>query len=96
MVVLVLKNLPAKAGDLGGVGLITVYRRSSGGGHGNAFQYGCLENPHGQSQTELKGLCMHACKEQKHSSSIVLPYAKHTVGICCMRQGAQTWGSMTT
>ena len=23
-------------------------RRSPGGGHGNAFQYSCLENPHGQ------------------------------------------------
>ena len=28
--------------------LITGLGRSSGGGHGNPFQYSCLENPHGQ------------------------------------------------
>ena len=33
------------AGDLG---LIPGLGRSPGGGHGNPFQYSCLENPHGQ------------------------------------------------
>ena len=32
-------------GDLGSV---PVLGRSPGGGHGNSFQYSCLENPHGQ------------------------------------------------
>ena len=47
-VVLVVKNLPASAGDVRVVGSIPRSRRSPGGGHGNPFQYSCLENPHGQ------------------------------------------------
>ena len=44
-VVLVVKNLPANAGDAGDVGLIPGLGRSSGGGHGTPPQYSCLENP---------------------------------------------------
>ena len=32
----------------GDVASIPGLRRSPGGGHGNSFQYSCLENPHGQ------------------------------------------------
>ena len=39
-VVLVVKNLPANAGD---VGLFPGWGRSPGGGHGNPVQYSCLE-----------------------------------------------------
>ena len=42
--VLVLKNLPANAGDTGDTGLIPGLGRSPGGGHGNPLQYSCLEN----------------------------------------------------
>ena len=38
---LVVKNLPGNAGDLG---LIPGLGRSPGEGHGNPFQYSCLEN----------------------------------------------------
>ena len=38
----VVKNLPANARDTGS---ISGPRRSPGGGHGNPFQYSCLENP---------------------------------------------------
>ena len=48
MVVLVVKSLPANAGDIRDAGLIPGLGRSSGGGHGNPLQYSCLENPHGQ------------------------------------------------
>ena len=41
-VVLVVKNLPASAGD---VGLIPGLERSPGEGNGNPFQYSRLENP---------------------------------------------------
>ena len=41
-VVLMVKNLPANAGDNG---LIPGLGRSPGGGHGNPLQYSCLENP---------------------------------------------------
>ena len=43
--VLVVKKLPANAGDVRNVGLIPESERSPGGGHGNPFQYSCLENP---------------------------------------------------
>ena len=42
---LVVKNLPASVRDMGS---IPGSGRSPGGGHGNALQYSCLENPHGQ------------------------------------------------
>ena len=45
---LVVKNLPANAGDMRGVGLIPELGRPPGGGHGNSLQYSCLENPCGQ------------------------------------------------
>ena len=71
-VVLVVKNLPANAGDIREVALIPGWGRSPGGRHGNPLQYSCLENPidrgawratvHGvtKSQTQLKQLSMHA------------------------------------
>ena len=57
--------------DAGDVGLIPGLERSSGGGHGNPFQYSCLENPMDrgawqatvhwvtQSRTRLKRLSTH-------------------------------------
>ena len=44
-VVLVVKNLPANAGNVRDLGSIPGLGRSSGGGHGNPLQYSCLENP---------------------------------------------------
>ena len=44
-VALVVKNLPANAGDLRGSGLILGSGRSPGEGHGHPFRYSCLENP---------------------------------------------------
>ena len=43
--VLVVKNAPAKAGDVKDVGSIPGSGRSPGGGHGNPPQCSCLENP---------------------------------------------------
>ena len=43
--VLVVKNLPANAGDIKDVGSIPRSGRFPGGGHGNPLQYSCLENP---------------------------------------------------
>ena len=44
-VVLVVRNLPANAGDIRDVGLIPGSGRSPGGGQGNPLQYSCPENP---------------------------------------------------
>ena len=69
--VLLVKNLPANAGDVKEAGLITGSRRSLGGGHDNPLQYSCLNNPvdrgvcwatvHGvtKSPTQLKQLSTH-------------------------------------
>ena len=43
-VVLVVKNLPANAGDLRDMGLIPGLGISLGRGYGNPLQYSCLEN----------------------------------------------------
>ena len=42
--VLVVKNLPANAGDVSDAGSIPGLGRSLGGGNGNPLQYSCLEN----------------------------------------------------
>ena len=42
---LVVKNLPANAGDIRDMGSIPGPGRSLGGGHGNPLQYSCLKNP---------------------------------------------------
>ena len=41
---LVIKNLPANAGDAGDMGLISGSGRSPGQGNGNLIQYSCLKN----------------------------------------------------
>ena len=44
-VALVVKNLPASAGDIRDVGSIPGSRRSPGGRYGNPVQRSCLDNP---------------------------------------------------
>ena len=62
---LVVKNLPANAGDARDTGSIPGSGSSPGGGHGNPLQFSCLENPKDRgawratahqimSQTQLK------------------------------------------
>ena len=43
--VLVVKNPPANAGDIGDRALIPGLGRSPAEGHCNSLQYSCLENP---------------------------------------------------
>ena len=45
LVALVVKNLPANAGDTRDTGSVPRSGRSSGEGNGNPLQYSCLENP---------------------------------------------------
>ena len=62
MVLVVVRNPPANAGDVRDEGLIPASGRSPGGGYGSPFQYSCLENPmdrgawqatvHGVAKTE--------------------------------------------
>ena len=55
-VALVVKNLPANAGDIRDAGLIPGLERSPGGGHSNPFQDSCLENLMGNWTEEYDGL----------------------------------------
>ena len=52
------KNLPASAGDIRDMDSIPGLGRSPGEGHGNPFQYSCLENPmdRGAWQTTVHGV----------------------------------------
>ena len=77
MAALVVKDLPANAGDIKDVGLTPGLGRSLGGRHGYPLQYSCLENlmdrgawqaiVHGvaKSWTQLKQLGTHS-KQIKH------------------------------
>ena len=70
---LVVKNLPANAGDLRDKGSIPGQRRFPGEGNGSPPQYSCLENPMDrgawsatvcgveESQTQLKRLSSSSC-----------------------------------
>ena len=49
LVVQMVKNLPANAGDENDAGLIPVLGRYLGGGNGHPLQYSCLENPMGRA-----------------------------------------------
>ena len=42
---LMVKNLPANAGEMKDMGSIPGLGRFPGGGHDNPLQYSCLENP---------------------------------------------------
>ena len=69
--VLLVKNMPADAGDIRDMGSVPGSGRSLGGGHGNPLQYSRLENPvdrgawrvpiHGVAQnwTQVKRLTVH-------------------------------------
>ena len=50
--VLVVKNLPANAGNIRDMGSILESGRTPGEGNGNPFHYCYLENPHGQRRLE--------------------------------------------
>ena len=71
VVALVIKNLPASAGNIRDTGSTPRLGRSPGGGHGNPLQYSCLEKSMdrgawrvavhraAKSQTQLRQLGMH-------------------------------------
>ena len=71
---LVVKNLPANAGNLRDTGLIPGWGRSPGRGHGNLLQYSCLKysmdsgawqatvHKVAKSWTQLKQLSIHEHK----------------------------------
>ena len=97
-VVLVVKNLPASAGDMRDAGPIPGLGRSHGGEHGNPLHYSCLENPldrgawwaiayrAAKSWTRLKRLSMHEypinMSEQMYTMKLKNPYEKLVTFFC--------------
>ena len=59
-VALLVKNLPANAGDRRDTGSISVWGQSPGGGYGKSLQYSCLEDP---MDREVYRLRPQVCKE---------------------------------
>ena len=57
--------------NIGDLGLIPGLERSSGRGHGNPFQYSCLENPY--RQRSLVGCTVHG-GATKHSTGFMKFY----------------------
>ena len=56
LVVLVVKNPPANAGDLKDAGSVPGSGRSPGGEHGNPLLYSCLENPMDRGAWRLQSM----------------------------------------
>ena len=56
---LVVKNSPAKAGNIRDGNSISRWGRSSAGGHGNPLQHPCLENPMGRGAGRLHFIALH-------------------------------------
>ena len=55
------KSMPANPGGIRDTGSIPGLRRCPGGGHGNALQYYCQENPQGQGSQA--GYSLWGCEE---------------------------------
>ena len=62
----VLKNLPAAAGDIRDVGSIPVSGRCPGEGNVNPLQYSCLENPMDRGLQSM-GLQSQTTTERTHT-----------------------------
>ena len=65
-VVPVVKNLPAKAGDIRDVGSVLGLERFPGGGHGNAFQHSCWRIPWTEKPGRLQST---ASQRNRHKRS---------------------------
>ena len=93
MMALVVKYLPAKAGDVRDVGSVPGWGRSPEGGQGNSLQYSCLENPMDtgacwamvnrvtKCQTWLKWLSKHS--EGWGGPTLIIAHEPQGCVLCC-------------
>ena len=85
------KESTCSSGDTGDTGLIPGLRRSPGGGHGNPFQYSCLENPmdrgawratvHGAAQSRTR-LSVHTRLYTSPVASLAPKIKSHFLALC--------------
>ena len=83
----VVKNLPARAGDVRDMGSVPGSGRSPGRGHGNPPQYSSLENPMGRGAflATVHGVTKSQTQLKWFSTHIHIEYTLcHTVGLCCL------------
>ena len=80
-VALVVKNLPANAGDIRDAGSVLGSGRSPGEGDGNPLQYSCLENPmdRGAWWATVHGVA----KSQTRLSDLTLLHFIRRMGVSC-------------
>ena len=79
-VAVVVKNLPANAGDIRDMGSIPELGRFPGGGHGNPLQDSCLENPMDRG---VQWAAVHGVTRVRHDwSNLVWRHAC----LCCCKQ----------
>ena len=73
--VLVVRNPPAKAGDVTDTGSTPELGRSPGEGHGNPLQYSCLEDPHGQRSLPSYGVTDgHTTEAKQHGCAFDIDF----------------------
>ena len=79
---LVVRNLPANAGDIRDAGLLPGSGRSPGGGHGHPLQYSCLEKPmdRGAWQVTVHGVAQSQI-QVKLSSFTRMPHTRMLQGV---------------
>ena len=76
--VLVVKNTPAKAGDVKDMDSIPESERSSGEGHGNPLQHSCLDNPMDRGAWWATGLQSIGSQRVEHDQSDLTYTHTHT------------------
>ena len=72
------ENLSANAGDIRDAGLIPGLGRSPGGGHGNPFQYSCLEKPMDRAACRLQSMGLQ--ESGMTGSDLAITHAKEVLG----------------
>ena len=102
LVVLVVKNPPANAGDLKDAGSVPGSGRSPGGEHGNPLLYSCLENPmdrgawwasvHGVAESDMtEQLSTHICAHTDMRAHIVAQLVKNRPAVQETRVRSLGW-----
>ena len=97
---LVVKYLPANAGDTRDTGSVPGSGRSPGGRHGNPFQYSCLENPmdRGAWQAtvyECARVCTHTHRHTHIDTHIHTSYGSLSLFQRSSHSRDRTWVSCT-
>ena len=76
-VVLVVKNLPARGGDVRDAGSVPESGKSPGGGHGNPLQYSCPENPLDREAWPLQSIGSQRVRHDWSDLACTCSRAKH-------------------